>query len=388
VTTSRHAPDERRLTVVASDVAPIGGMERVAFEVCSRLLDRGWRVTVIARTCALPTHERLRFVRIPTPPRPVSIALVGDILFGSIALHRHRSGLVQTNNPVLLSGVDVIHAHFCEAAYRRQVGVSRSRSSTALFRLNSWLASAIALLCERWCYRPQNVRRVVCPSRGLEREISQFYPRVGDLLHTIANGVDGEAFRRQDGERQKVRAELGLAAEDLLALFVGGDWHRKGLRYAVEALADAPRWKLGVVGAGDSPAFLESAQALGVEDRLMFLGSHRVVAPYYGAADAFVLPSRYETFGLVGLEAAAAGLPLIMPRLSGTEDYVQHGINGWLTARDGAAIAARLRDLEDPDRRAAMSEAAVRSAQGFEWSRIVDQWEALYSELIEAGEGT
>ena len=118
----------RQLTLVASDVAPVGGMERVAYELCSRLLDRGWNVTVIARSCALPRQGRLRFVALRSPSRPVSLALICDFVLGSLALRRHRRGLVQTNNPVLPDRVDVIQAHFCEAAYRRRVGISRSRS--------------------------------------------------------------------------------------------------------------------------------------------------------------------------------------------------------------------------------------------------------------------
>ena len=232
-----HSEGERQLTLVASDVAPIGGMERVAFELCSRLLARGWTITVIARSCALPAHERLRFVRLRSPSRPVSLALICDFGLGALALRRHRRGLVQTNNPVVPNRVDVIQAHFCEAAYRREVGVSRSRSTGAAYRLNSWLASAVAVLCERWAYRPGRVRRVVCVSSGLAREVADLYPGVAGLVQTIPNGVDCEAFRRRDGERAEVRAELGLEPADLLAVFVGGDWHRKGLRHAIEAIA-------------------------------------------------------------------------------------------------------------------------------------------------------
>ena len=74
-------------------------MERVAFELSSRLLERGWGVTVIARSCELPPHDRLRFIRLPSPSRPVSVALLCDFVFGAIALRRHRRGLVQTNTP-------------------------------------------------------------------------------------------------------------------------------------------------------------------------------------------------------------------------------------------------------------------------------------------------
>src|SRR6516225_4171222 len=123
---TKDTPSSRELTLVASDVAPIGGMERAAFEICSRLLDRGWQVTVIARSCSLQPGPALRFVRIPSPSRPVSLALISDFVLGSLALARHGRGIVQTNNATIANRVDVVHAHFCEAAFRA-AGISRSR---------------------------------------------------------------------------------------------------------------------------------------------------------------------------------------------------------------------------------------------------------------------
>ena len=87
---------------------------------------------------------------------------------------------------------------------------------------------------------------------------------------------------------------------------------------------------------------------------------------------------------MVSLEAAAAGLPLIVPRLNGVEDYVADGVNGWFTERDGAAIAKRLRQLaDDPARTAQMRVAAERSAEPYGWERLADAWEALYAELVQ-----
>jgi len=367
---------------VASDVAPIGGMERVAFELTSRLLERGWTVTVIARSCALPRQEGLRFVRLRSPSRPVSLALLCDFVFGSIALRRHRAGIVQTNNPVLPNRVDVIHAHFCEAAYRRTVGLSRSRSTSPAHRLNSIFVSVFTMLCERWSYRPRRVRRVVCVSAGLSREISHNYPRVSQLVRVIPNGVDPPV--EPGGDRDPaVREQLGLSEDERLALFVGGDWHRKGLKYAIEGVAAAEGWWLAVVGAGNRHPFMDLAARLGVSERLIFVGAVSDPGPYYAAADAFVFPSHYEAFSMAAIEAAAAGLPLVVPRLNGTEDYVEDGVNGWFIQRDGAAIAHRLRELgRDPAARAQMGAAAARAAERFTWARILNEWESLYAELM------
>ena len=367
--------------MVCSDVAPIGGMERAAYELCSRLRERGWHLTVIARSCALPAGPDLRFVRLRSPSRPVSLALASDFLFGSLALARHHAGIVQTTNPMVCNQVDVLHAHFCEAAFRK-VGISRSRRPTTAYRLNSWIASWISVLLERWCYRAGRIRSVVTVSRGLADEISRFYPGVRQRISTIPNGVDLRSFVPQADQRAPVRATMDAGDQDLVALFVGGDWHRKGLSHAIEGIAGADGWILAVLGAGDSERFAALAADHGVADRVRFIGNVADPIPYYLAADALVAPSYYEAFSLVAIEGAAAGLPLIVPRMNGTEELVENGVNGWFTERDGAAIADRLRMLhDDPDLRARMGRAARSSAARYDWERVADQFETLYAEL-------
>jgi UDP-glucose:(heptosyl)LPS alpha-1,3-glucosyltransferase len=385
IATTSGAPSQHRrlrtLTLVSSDVAPIGGMERVAFELCTRLLRRGWAVTVIARSCAIPAGDGLTFVRLRSPSRPVAVALLSDFVLGAVAVARHRTGILHTVNPIVPNRVDVIQAQFCEAAFRA-CGVSRASRPTLPYRLNSWLASRIALAMERLCYRADRVRRVVCVSEGLRQDTARWYPGLRDCLAVIPNGVDLAAFNPSREQRRRVRERLGLADSDLVALFVGGDWHRKGLRHAIEALAGADGWTLLVVGSGVRRQFDTLIAARGLQDRVLFVGRQVDPGPYYQAADALVAPSYFEAFSLVLLEAAASGLPLIVPRMNGTEDLVEDGVNGWFTLRDGYAIADRLRTLrDDPDLRAATSAAARRSAQPFDWERITDRFEALYTGL-------
>lgn len=368
-----------QLTLVSSDVAPIGGMERASFELCTRLLARGWSVTVIARSCALAPQARLRFVRVRSPSRPVSAALACDLVLSSLALCRHGAGVVQTDNPIIANRVDVIRAHFCERAYRERVGISRSRHADRLYRLNSWLATGIALLCERWCYRPGRVRVVAAVSQGLGAELADFYPAVRGAVRTLPNGVDCGAFDAAAAQRDPVRAQLGVGEGELLALFVGGDWHRKGLRHAIEGVAAAPGWRLAVAGDGDREGFARLAADLGAEERVAFLGKVAEPHGHYAAADALIFPSHYEAFSLVTLEAAAAGLPLLVAPINGTDELVEDGVNGWLVERDGATIAARLQELQHhPARHDAMRDAARQSAQRYDWERVVDDFERLY----------
>jgi glycosyltransferase involved in cell wall biosynthesis len=293
--------------------------------------------------------------------------------------------VVQAINPIVSNRLDVVQAQFCEQAFRR-LGLTRSRRHTALYRLNSWLASWLSVLIERWSYRPGRVRHVACVSSGLARDVEGFYPRVRDRISVIPNGVDWVAFAGSTERRVGVRSQLGVSEDELVAVFVGGDWHRKGLAHAIEGIADADGWILTVLGAGDQGEFAALAAGRGAADRVRFVGKVAEPIPYYLAADALVAPSHYEAFSLAAIEGAAAGLPLIVPRMNGSEELVDHGVNGWFTPRDGAAIAERLRQLrDDPALRAAMSGAARRSAARFDWERVVDEFEALYVELLENG---
>ena len=181
--------------------------------------------------------------------------------------------------------------------------------------------------------------------------------------------------------RRRVRAELELGPNALLAVFVGGEWERKGLRHAVGAIAQRPAWHLAIAGMGDRSAYRALAARAGAEERVHFVG--RIdPAGLYAAGDAFVLPTAYETFSLVTHEAAACALPLLVTRVSGPDDLVRPGVHGWFVERDAGAIAGRLAQLEAAPRlRQAMGAAARAAAAPLTWDRVRAAHSRLYRAL-------
>jgi UDP-glucose:(heptosyl)LPS alpha-1,3-glucosyltransferase len=139
---------------------------------------------------------------------------------------------------------------------------------------------------------------------------------------------------------------------------------------------------LMVAGAGDQQSYGALARSLGVHERVRFLGVSTDVPLVYQAADAFVLPSSYETFSLVTFEAAASGLPILAAPVSGVRELLRDGENGYLIGRDPGPIAARLRELAaDPELRARLSRAARESALEFSSERMVARHHELYQRL-------
>jgi UDP-glucose:(heptosyl)LPS alpha-1,3-glucosyltransferase len=215
-------------------------------------------------------------------------------------------------------------------------------------------------------------------------EVREHYPALVDRVITIHNGVDTDTFMpgRRVAEASALRARLEIPDGQLVAAFVGSEWERKGLGPLIQALALAPGWCVLVAGGGDRQRYQELAEALGVAHAVRWLGVVSDVQPVYELADAFVLPSSYETFSLVSFEAAASGLPVLATPVNGVRELIRDGHNGFVISRDAAQIAERLRALAaDPALRRALGENARSSALEFSWQEMVAKHHELYAQL-------
>jgi len=367
------------VTIVAQDIGGARGMERVLSELATGLVGQGYRVTIVGRTCELPDLTGISFARVRGPARPFLIAYPWFVLAASLTLWRRRRGVVHVTGGIVLNRVEVIAVHYCH-----QVAVATPSRSNWIYRLHNRLAGVLKRLGERTCFRASRAEAFVCVSEGVAEEIRAHYPQYADRLLTIHNGVDTDTFApREDRARaQALRERLGIHEGRLVAAFVGSEWKRKGLRPAIEALALASEWDLVVAGGGYERDYQELADALGVGDAVHWMGVVQDVQRVYAMADAFVLPSSYETFSLVTFEAAASGLAVLATPVSGVRELIEDGENGFLITQDPEDIAARLRELgADPELRARLGAAARESALRFSWANMVAKHRQLYERL-------
>lgn len=309
--------------------------------------------------------------------------LVFSVLAGLAAL-RHSSGIVHVNGTVVPNRADVATAHFCHHAFRRvqrRNGFRRARRTGIAYRVNELVGAWLNRVAERVLYRPSRRRALVAVSEGLANELRDYFPRMADTIRVIPNGVSLDRFKRHLRHRDVIRRQLGIPERALAAIFVGGDWERKGVRFAIEAVVDSPRWHLIVVGEGDPRRYAGICET-GNERRIHFVGHVPVADQYLAAGDAFVFPTAYEAFSLSTLEAAAAGLPLLVTPVSGSPELVHEGVSGFLIEQDARLIASYLRRLEDdPAGRQALGAGARRAAEEFRWSRVLERYLDLYDEL-------
>lgn len=369
------------VTIVAHDVGSIGGMERQLSELILGLIGLGHRVSVIAWTCRLPPQEGLSFHRVSGPRRPFLLGYLWFMIAGSLMVRRRRAGIVQATGAIVLNRVDSVAIHCCHQVYR-----AAPRRATLPFRRYEALLGQIKRGAERACVRANRTATFVCVSEGVAEEMRDHYPAAAERILTIHNGVDTAAFSpgSHETESRALRAELGIAEDRLIAAFVARGWGHKGLGPVIEALAAAPAWDLLVAGDGDQQSYRELAASGGVSAAVHWLGVRSDVQVIYALADAFLLPSSYETFSLVTFEAAASGVPVLATPVSGVRELIRDGENGYFITRDPATIAARLNQLAaDPQLAQRLGRAAREAALSFSWEAMVAAHHELYARLHE-----
>jgi D-inositol-3-phosphate glycosyltransferase len=223
-------------------------------------------------------------------------------------------------------------------------------------------------------------------------ELVRFYGADPRRIEVVPPGVDHAFF--SPGERSGARAALGLDDDRPVLLFVGRIQPLKGLDVSVRALArlrhaDAV---LLAVGGTSGPAgeahladVVRDAEALGVLDRIRFVEAqpHHLLSTYYRAADAVHVPSRSESFGLVALEAAACGTPVVATAVGGLQTLVEDGRSGFLVdgrdPHEWAAVTDRI--LGDPVLAERLALGGVGIARGYTWSTTAGRLRRVYADL-------
>jgi glycosyltransferase involved in cell wall biosynthesis len=240
-----------------------------------------------------------------------------------------------------------------------------------------------SFLRDRSRLRSATHRVLVCLTQDEVATLTRTFGRVRPRIAVIPNGVDLERFRPPSPEeRTSARARLRLDDEDRVALFIAHEFERKGLSLVMQALVQATTVLLLVVGGTRAMVARaqQEAERLGVADRVLLVGQQANLSLYFAAADLFVLPSSYESSGLVFLEALASGLPVVATRVGVAPEVIEDGRNGWLVDRDPVEVALRIEELaaEEPG---AFASAARRSAERFGWRDVAERYVALLEEV-------
>lgn len=185
---------------------------------------------------------------------------------------------------------------------------------------------------ENRIFRNNGARFIMTNSNLVKDQIRRYYGVSSDRIRVIYNSVDHQRFNRsvKDRYRREVRTRYGIDESDLLIFFVGNGFQLKGLPILLEALAGLQNRKIKLVVAGNDPIASHQrwAQRNGIGNDTIFLGYQTGLERFYGAADLFILPTRYDPFANVCLESMACGTPVITTRMNGVSEIIEMAVTG------------------------------------------------------------
>ncbi|MCW2769677.1 MAG: mshA [Aeromicrobium sp.] len=412
-------PMLQRIAMLSAHTSPLeqpgngdaGGMNVYVLELSRQLASRGIEVEIFTR--ATSRHQP------PTVDAEPGITVhhVAAGPFEGLEKNDLPSQLCSFVRDVLRAEVerepghfDLVHSHYWLSG---QVGtVARERWNVPLVHTMHTMAKVKnAMLADGDAAEPigriygeeEIVRladRLIANTAEERRELIELYAAEPDRVAVVHPGVDVKVFRA--GRQDEARRSLGIAPDTALLLFAGRIQPLKApdvvLKAAAEMLALDPslreRLVVAIVG-GPSGSGLDQPSALtDLSDDLGLGGvvrfvptvSQRELADWYAAASVVCVPSHNESFGLVAIEAQACGTPVVAAHVGGLSTAVSDGVTGVLIdGHDPVDYARAIHPLlTDPDLREAMSQKAVRHAEGFGWDVTADRTLTVYREALDA----
>jgi UDP-glucose:(heptosyl)LPS alpha-1,3-glucosyltransferase len=356
-----------------------GGVERVVFEV-ARHLHHNWRTSVIAHELPLPGELH---------PDVEMVPLAGKILPFGLGIRRTRSKtqqVVDVGDYDVVAGFGVqapresvvwiqsVHAAWWDLCRRRRRGSLRWQQGLNPFH-------HIVLKMEDELLRNRRYRRLIALSPAVRDDLSRFYGVPASDVDILPNGFHPEEFHPGVRVRHRLeqRRRFGIPLGAWVVLFVANEWERKGLVPLLDAVAKMKDPSIHLVAAGRLPAgrIMHRAASLGIQERVHLVGQTGHVNECFGMADAFALPTIYEAWGMVIIEALACGLPVLTSQTAGAAEAVQAGVNGYLLSHPEQveAIAEGLIKLRNG--MYAAPGTIAQTVAPYAWERLMREYSAI-----------
>ena len=371
------------ISFVIHDLNSWGGQDRVTLEISKRL-SRQVPVSLYSFTFSDDdssewgdtVHHLVR----PRFNRPV---LLKSIIFHIVTFFQLMKS--KKKSPALLihaAGAcslvsDIIQVHFVHRAWDSVEEKMGGTPRSFLARIYHWVLRRYDLAMERLIFSPS--KRYIAVSQHVANELKKNYPSI-TAVQVVHPGVDVQYFC--PGTQLNLRQTLGIKEGEVVAFFAGS-YERKGLSSLIEAWGlllkqgNIPP-RLVAIGGGNRDYYLKLAAMHGVSAYVLLCPPTKNILNFYQMSDFFILPTRYEPFGMVALEAMACGKAPITSRLAGASELIQDGVNGIILddPQDAAEIArAVLRFAQSPEHRQALGAEARKSALNQSWDLVAKRYE-------------
>jgi UDP-glucose:(heptosyl)LPS alpha-1,3-glucosyltransferase len=378
-----------KIAVLIRDFVSTGGAEKYAMEVTRRLaLDHD--LHVFAQHWSFDGKEKITFHRVPR--FFIKPSFLNQLLFSYFT---HRSvdqsfDIIHSYERVSLFDVFTIQSSCFRSLITRHKSLWR--------RILVWLAVFLSprkmayLWLERKQFTYDKGRLLIAVSENIKQNVQDNYSLPDDSFRLAYTAVDSVfAIKGGNNKRRKeLRSQFGITEDDLVILFVGTEFKRKGLDALLKAAASIPRSKIKLVvaggGGGRLKEYTKLADELVLGNDIIFLGLVRNVEELYTMSDIYILPTLSDPCPLSPLEAMASGVATIMScsKYAGTAELIKNGEALILeNPKDTQEIASALRRVMEKSYRDDLSKKGRQLAETLTWERTTEATLATYYEVLE-----
>jgi glycogen synthase len=387
-----------RILILTWEYPPLieGGLARHVSKLSEALVERGVEVHVLTRGGEEAPSEEIGGVhvhRVREPNRPTDLGefitwverMNSDMLAAGVELgDRHSFDLVHGHDWLVANACDHLAKRFGAPLVTTIHATEHGRHQG---HVDDHPQSYIHGV-ERWITNRSD--RVIACSTFMREQIVDIFGVDEEKVEVIPNGIDPDDLQPQDeAELKRLRAEFADPDESLV-LLVGRLVYEKGFQVALEAMPQVierlPKTRFIVAGSGTHEDELrKQAEELGLMEHGTFVGwiGDDVLHSLYRIADVCVVPSIYEPFGLVALEAMASSCPCIVADTGGLREVVPHDEVGLrFRARDPESLAEMtIRVLDDAKLCRRLTAEAFEHLRLFDWADVAERTAAIYTEL-------
>lgn len=356
-----------------------GGLERYTFFLSRELIRAGHEVHIFANTWQEEPGaiiHRVPVVSLSSPAKNLSFAF-----FTNRALSKMKFDIIHSMERIFYQDIfrvsDGINPVQMQQKYPHPV--VRFIKKIGPRRL------ALSYL-EHKIFMDKGCKVVMTNSELVKRNIIEHYMMDPEKIVVIYNGVDTSRFNPKVTEkyRKSLRDKYSIRKDEIVLVFVSNNFKLKRLDLVLEAMVLLKNniIRLFVIGADNHRTYLRWAINNSLGDQVLFLGPKRNIEKYYAASDIFVLPTLYDAFANVCLEAMACGLPVITSDSNGAADLIRDNENGFILKTQKADdLSARIKALEPLSERSRMGDNAAAKAACFTMEKHLSEVLKLYGRV-------
>lgn len=341
------------------------GSSRYAVEVSKHFAEAGHEVHVFATQWDKIENKNIIFHKLPIVSNNFYIQEFFIMLVATIFVNLQKKNFsLVYSQPGRFFSPDIAAAHICFKAQHFADKKTPSLADNLLYFMEG--------------YNLKKAKKIIAVSQKIKKEIIKFYGIPDRKIEVIYNGVNLNEFRSSQKYKKEIRKKYKIGNEKVL-LFVGSG--EKGLKELLGALPYL-REKFILLVLGKHTEQFKNMVSDKINGRIMFAGYSKEINKYFAAADVFVLPTFYDSFGLVALEAMACGVPSIISKEAGVSEIIKNKKNGILIEPEPQQIAKAINILmENKILWKKIRKNSLKTAKKHTWENSAEKWLEVFKKV-------